>query len=91
MAKGQYGVSMGGSIEYRYSLKPETKNCRNCTHYKQRGDPLKYEHKYGRCNAYGILISDCTNARLCKSFKNKHNGSKVQKPKESHKKRRIEK
>lgn len=86
MAKGQYGASMGGSMEYRYSLKPETTNCRNCIHYKRRGDPLLNEHKYGRCNAFGILISDCTNARLCKSFKNKHGVDKAKKSKGTPKK-----
>ena len=75
MAKGQMGASMGGAMEYRYTLKPGTKNCRNCSYYKKQGDPLMYERKCGICNQFGITITDATNAKLCKAFKNK-NGSK---------------
>ncbi len=77
MAKGQYGASMGGSLEYRYTLKTSTRNCRNCIHYQKRGDPLLNERKWGRCNHFRMLISDPTNAKLCKSYSNAHSGKRT--------------
>ena len=91
MAKGQYGASMGGSMEYRYSLKPETKNCRNCVNYQRRGDPLLNERKFGRCKEFGILITDCTNAKLCKAFQNMHESKKAAKTKHSKQRKKPEK
>lgn len=76
MAKGSVGVSMGASIEYRYQLKPETKNCKNCVYYQNRTDPLTGKKKYGWCKQFKISISDATNAKYCKGFRNKHSGQK---------------
>ena len=88
MAKGQFGVSMGGTLEYRYSLKPETKNCRNCNCYKLRGDPLLNERKSGYCCEFEMLITDCTNAKVCKAFKNRHCKKSVPKRKKGNGKRK---
>lgn len=67
MAKGQIGVSMGGSIEYTRQLKPTTKNCRNCKKYKASG-------RCGICRQFGITITDTTNAKYCKEFDGKKKG-----------------
>lgn len=47
-----------------YKLKPTTRNCRNCKHYRKQ--------KYGYCTRFKISVSDVTNARLCKGFENKN-------------------
>lgn len=60
--------------KYFYQLKPETANCKNCVHWKRQGDPVKYEWKFGYCRKFGIRITDVTNARRCKAFKNKNQG-----------------
>ena len=72
MNKGRIGTRMGGSIEYRYGLKPTTRNCRNCAYYKRSYDHVSDKPKYGYCREFSILITDCTNARLCKKFQNTH-------------------
>ena len=75
MAKGTVGVSLGGSIEYRYQLKPTTKNCKNCKNYKQRSDSSTHQSKAGMCSKFHIIITDVTNARLCSSFTNKNSST----------------
>ena len=77
MAKGKIGTSMGGAIEYRYELKSGVKNCQNCSNFCKRGDPLLNERKNGYCREFGILISDNSNARLCKAFQKKTQAKKA--------------
>ena len=51
----------------KYKPKKTAKNCRNCSYRKDDND-----RKIGWCYKFKITISDNTNARLCKGFKNKH-------------------
>lgn len=72
MAKGSIGTSMGGSIEYRYSLKTTTRNCRNCANYSKGKEDFWGERQSGFCRKFGIEITDTSNATVCKTYKNRH-------------------
>jgi len=76
MAKGSIGTSMGGSIEYRYSLKMTTRNCRNCANYSKGKEDFWGGRQSGFCRKFGIEITDTSNAAVCKAFRNRHAGKK---------------
>ena len=76
MGSGKIGVSLGGSMEYRYSLSPNAKNCKNCKYYQQSDNAYPTHRKQGYCSHFKILISDPTNGKLCIAFFNKHTSAK---------------
>lgn len=72
MARGAIGVSMGGSIEYRYQLKPTTRDCRNCKNCKILEPPSFRGRSSILCAKFHIPITDTSNAKNCVGYENKN-------------------
>lgn len=60
--RGSVGVST--TLEYRFKLKTNTKNCNNCKFCKNNG---KYVSSF-YCKGFGIRVTDVSNAKLCSKF-----------------------